>query len=62
MHWQDPIAIRQMCAQIEARSRKGEYRDLIKFFLRAARHYSEHLMLEGMRVPMRIDVTSGRFR
>lgn len=56
MDWRNPTHIQELCTRLEARSRKGEIRDALHFFLRAARHYSQHLLAEEMRVQHRIDV------
>jgi hypothetical protein len=56
MDWRNPSHIQELCTRLEARSRKGEIRDALQFFLRAARFYSHHLLVEEMRIQHRIDV------
>jgi hypothetical protein len=56
MDWRNPSHVQELCARLEARSRKGEFRDALQFFLRAARHYAQHMLLAEMRIQHRIDV------
>lgn len=56
MDWRNPSHIQELCSRLEARSRKGEIRDALQFFLRAARAYAGHLLVEEMRIQHRIDV------
>jgi hypothetical protein len=56
MDWRNPSHIQELCSRLEGRSRKGEIRDALQFFLRAARMYAEHLMIDEMRIQHRIDV------
>lgn len=59
MDWRNPSHIQELCARLEARSRKGEIRDALQFFLRAGRFYAAHLLADQMRVQLRIDVWNG---
>jgi hypothetical protein len=56
MDWRNPSHIQELCARLEARSRKGEIRDALRFFLEAARFYAQHQLVEQMRIQHRIDV------
>jgi hypothetical protein len=56
MDWRNPSHIQELCARLEARSRKGEIRDALRFFLKAARFYAQHQLVEEMRIQHRIDI------